>query len=182
MEFVPPLPVALTTEEQALWDQIRRADARGASGSEWTPVADAMQILMESLLKRKAIPEIRIRLFTDPSLAEKGARSPKLVFEGYGRRGTAIFRDGNFHKYLMHFVEGPDLPRPAIEGLCRIMNEDAGTSGMLMSQYKAHARDCVRRFDLDPRRAATEFFRLGIEIGMDKYDAEVLRRAAMSAR
>ena len=182
MEYVPPQPITLTANEQVLWDQIREADVRGASGSDWAPVADAMQALMESLLERDAIPDIRTRLFTDSDLAEKGSRSRLEVFEGNRTKGRDIFRHPHFLPYLRHFIQGPDLPRHAINGLCRILNEDAGTSGMLMKQYKAHARDCVRRLGLERRHAAREFFRLGIEIGMDQYDVDVLRKAAMNTR
>ena len=79
-------------------------------------------------------------------------------------------------------IEGPDLPREAVDGLCRILNDDMGTSGMVMDQYCRHARESVRRFGLDRRKAATEFYRLGIEVGMEPDDARMLRQAAMSVR
>lgn len=182
MRYLPPQPVALTTEEQALWEFILTENARGHPHPDWMPVADAMQSLMESLLGRNAIPEIRIRLFKEPGLAEKGSRSRLEVFEGNGTRGKAIFGHGNFPSYLKHFIDGPDLPAAAIHGLCRILNEDAGTSGMVMDQWRSHAKKCVREFHLERHKAATEFFRLGVEIGMEVDDARTLRDAALSAR
>jgi hypothetical protein len=52
---------------------------------------------------------------------------------------------------------------------------------MVMNQYRKHARACVREHGLDPNQAATEFFRLGVEIGMTVHDARTLRDAAKSA-
>ena len=121
-----------------------------------------------------------MKLFTDPHLAEKGTRSRLAVFEGNGTRGEDIFRHGHFPPYLKHFIEGPDLPKAAIDGLCDILNEDRGTSGEVMDQWRRHARLCVRRFKLSTSRAAPEFFRLGIEVGMDPDDARTLRQAAMT--
>jgi hypothetical protein len=52
---------------------------------------------------------------------------------------------------------------------------------MILDQYRKHARKCVRKFRLNSNYAATEFFRLGVEIGMELHDARSLRDAARSA-
>ncbi len=135
-----------------------------------------------ALLKRDAIPRVRLDLFRDPQLAETGSRSREQVFEGNGTQGREVWRHPHFPPYLKHFIEGPDLPLEAIDGLCRILNEDRGTSGMVMDQYRAFARACVRRHGLEKKKAATEFYRLGIEIGMERSDARTLRDAASTAR
>jgi hypothetical protein len=84
--------------------------------------------------------------------------------------------------YLKHFINGPDLPQPVIEGLCKILNESMGTSGMVMDQYCRFARESVRKHGLDRAKAATEFFRLGVEIGMSVDNARTLRDAAHTTR
>ena len=137
-----------------------------------------MQALTESLTNREAIPKIRRDLFCNSDLAEVGARSPQQTFESNGTHCEAILRHAHFAPYLRYFIEGPDLPAAAIEGLCEIMNDDTGTSGMLRQQCQKHVRSCVRDFGLNRRRASTEFYRLGIEIGMEPGSAEALRTAA----
>jgi hypothetical protein len=175
--YSPPQPVILAAEEGAL----ASVALKGAT-LEWRERADAMEALMELLLKREAIPKVRLHLFSDPNYAEVGRSSRQQVFESNGTRGKEIFRHPHFIPYLHHFIFGPDLPRAAVEGLCNILNDDVGTSGEVMDQYRRHARFCVRNYGLEPRKAATEFFRLGIEIGMEVDEARTLRDAARTTR
>ncbi len=177
MEFIPPQTIQLTESESELFAQIQREPTH----DDWHEFADAMEKLMLSLLGRNAIPEIRLRLFCDAAYAETGRKSRRQVFESNGTLGNDIYRHGNFIPYINHFIRGPKLPEGAIDGLCKILNDDHGTSGMIMDQYRKHARKCVREFGLNSSYAATEFFRLGVEIGMELHDARSLRDAARSA-
>lgn len=178
MDYLPPKAVVLTEKERNLYEKI--PDDPTHEG--WDVVEDSMVRLMDSLISRDAIPEVRLLLFCDPAYAETGTKSRQAVFESNGTRGEAIFRHPDFIKYLRHFINGPDLPSNVIAGLCRILNEDRGTSGMVMDQYRKFARNSVRTQNLDRHDAATEFFRLGVEIGMTLQSARILRDAAFSAR
>lgn len=178
MRYSPPQPIQLTKSEAELYARITDEPAHDG----WHEVADAIEDLMQSLLARNAIPEVRLSLFSDPAYAETGSKSRRQVFESNGTSGTDIFRHPNFLPYLQHFVNGPNLPKSVIEGLCKILNEDVGTSGMLLDQYRAHARASVREHGLNTGYAATEFFRLGVEIGMEIGYARSLRDATKSAK
>lgn len=178
MEFIPPSTVQLTAEEAQLYAQIPNVPSHDG----WLQVADAMENLFLSLLDRDAIPEIRLKLFFDSAFAETGSKSRQEVFESNGTSGNDIFRHPNFIPYLRYFIDGPRLPRTAIDGLCRILNENIGTSGEVMDQYRQHARAVVRTHRLVSSTAATEFFRLGLEIGMSDFAARTLRDAARTAR
>jgi hypothetical protein len=112
----------------------------------------------------------------------KPAANPDEVFEANGVSGVEIFRHVHFIPYLRHFIDGPNLPNDVIAGLLRILNEDSGTSGMVMDQYRRFARSSIRTRRLNRTEAATEFFRLGVEIGMSVSAARTLRDAALSAR
>ena len=183
MKHIPPQSIDLTDEESELFAQIDAHDqAAHPSHEQWGSIADAMETLVTSLLKRNAIPRIRHSLFTDPDLAEAGTKSRQQVFESNGTSGVDIFRHPHFIPYLRHFVHGPDLPKPVIDGLCRILNDDIGTSEMVLYQIRKHARSSVREFRLNKHHAATEFYRLGVEIGMDQHSAKSLRDAARSTR
>lgn len=178
MDYAPPQPIELTDAEAELYAKIPASPLREG----WREVADAMEALTDSLLERNAVPVVRLQLFSDPEFAEKGTKSRQQVFELNGTSGREIFRHPHFIEYLRHFINGPNLPKPAIEGLCQILNDDHGTSDMVMDQYRKHARSSVREFGLNPSDAGTEFFRLGVEIGMELYDARTLRDAARSTR
>ncbi|MCO6435985.1 MAG: hypothetical protein J5J06_02730 [Phycisphaerae bacterium] len=179
MRYMPPKQIELTQSETDLYARIPDMP----SSDNWQAGADAMEELVTSLLDRNAVPEVRLRLFQDTDYTETDSgKSPETVFESNGKIGSAIYRDGNFIPYLRHWIEGPNLPSHVVDGLCAIMNEDRGTSGMMMKQYQSFAREAVRKYNLNAQRAAKEFFRLGVEIGMEIGDARVLRQAAMSAR
>ena len=178
MEYVAPQSIELTESEADLYSRIPESHV----GEGWDEIGGAMESLVLSLRDRHAVPEVRLRLFCDPDYAETGNKSRQQVFEGNGTSGSDIFRHPHFIPYLRHFIHGPNLPEPAIEGLCKILNDDMGTSGMIMDQYRKHARSCVRNYGLEPAKAATEFFRLGVELGMEIEDARTLRDAARSTR
>ena len=178
MNYVAPESIELTDSEAELYSRILESPKHDG----WHEVADAMEALVASLRDRNAVPEIRLRLFYDPDYAETGNKSRQQVFESNGTAGNEIYRHPHFIPYLCHFIRGPDLPKDAIDGLCTILNEDRGTSGMVMDQYRKHSRASIRKHGLNPSEAATEFFRLGVEIGMEIHDARTLRDAARSTR
>lgn len=178
MKYQVPNSIELSDEERTLYARIPNEPTHDG----WHEIADAMETLVSSLLNRQAVPEVRLRLFCDSIFTETGNKSRQQVFESNGTSGTDIFRHPHFIPYLRHFIHGPDLPESVMQGLCDILNEDRGTSGMLMDQYRKYARSCVRQHQLSPPDAATEFFRLGVEIGMELHDARTLRVAALSTR
>jgi len=178
MKYTPPLPLDLSSDEQVLFNVLTSEE----SSADWAVKGRAMESLVESLRRRGVVPEIRLRVFADAAFAETGTKSPMQVFENNGTSGGDIVRHPNFLPYIRYFVEGPSLPEQVISGLCAVLNEDVGTSGDVMMQYRRFARESVRAYGLTPKKAATEFFRLGLEIGMTVSEARVLRDAALSTR
>lgn len=176
MKYEVPRTIELTEEESTLHARI----PKDPQHDDWHEIADAMEALVSSLLDREAVSEVRLRLFCDPLYAESGSKSRQQVFESNGTSGTDIFLHPHFIPYLRHFNDGPDLPIPVMQGLCNILNQDRGTSGMLMDQYRKYARSFVCQHKLNASSVAIEFFRLGVEIGMEIHEARTLRDAARS--
>jgi hypothetical protein len=176
MAFAALPAVSLLPKEDSLLAVIRRNDSSG----DWKEKGKAMKALFDSLSNREAIPECRLKIFGDPMFAEVHSRSPLQIFVRNGVQPSEVSSNPSFVPFLEYFIKGPSLPRPVIDGLCRILNEDAGTSGEVLGQWRAFARKCVRDHRLERRKAATEFFRLGIEIGMPPSDARTLRHAVMT--
>ncbi len=174
--------VKLNSEEQALFDTICwNLDELGRKDDAIDHL-ERMGQLAESLLERKAIPEVRLAYFTDPAMNVGGyGKSRKQVFEKNGTSGRHILRHPHFMAYLHYFLTGPDLPKPVIEGFCKVIEDDAGTSGMVLNQIKAFVRKAVRDRGLDSGHAADEFYKLAHEI--DRGDlADSVRSAAKSVR
>jgi hypothetical protein len=178
MNYQPPQAVELTDDESKLNEQV--PDSPDPSRN-WAQTANAMESLFKSLTERKAIPEIRLRIFSDPKYAETQNKSPKQIFESNGTCGHAIYRHPNFIKHLRYFINGPDLPEAVINRFCKILNDNAGTSGEILDRRHRFVRSCVGEYGLDRHSAASNFFKLAIELGID-HDAYGIRTAAMSTR
>lgn len=134
--------------------------------------------LVNSILSRKAVPEIRMRYFIDPELNIGLKKSRKAVFETNGTKGDAIFRHPHFLPYLEYFIYGPQLPDTVIEGFCQLVsNFDAERD-----EARKFARKMVRQFELNPRVTYEEFFKLALECGMNVDDARSVRDAVRSLK
>ncbi len=177
MNVVPPEPITLTVKEQKLRDQID-FDPQGPGFHETLRRScSAAKPLALSLMKRKAIPDIRLAYFTDPQYNVGSKRSHKEIFENNGCSGDDILEHGAFLKYLNYFIHGPDLPRPTIEGFCELLDCDRDRH-----EVRAYARAQVRARGLDPREASEEFYKLALECDCDEGYARSIRDAARATR
>ena len=108
-------PIELTPAENEFAAQLNLNSSRRVHRDTLTTAGAVASRLMESLLERQVIPEIRIRYFTDPGIEHRRPRAfRKQVFEDDRRHGVQIFQDGNFLKYLRYLVYGPELPSAVI--------------------------------------------------------------------
>jgi hypothetical protein len=172
--------VVLTPEEQELWDAIPfRHDWLTGQPPRIQDSMDAAHALTISLLRRKAIPQIRVDYFMDPELNISQSRSRKQIFEKNGTSGEEIFSHPAFFRYLQYFVEGPDLPHATIDRF----GEAVRACGMVTSGDQAGlqslAREEVRRRGLERKGAAEEFFKLALELDLDSWDARGIRDSVM---
>lgn len=169
-------------------DLVSRIDfdpsGRSQNRDSWRQAADAMADLMRSLLERNAIPEPRKKYFTDPAYNVGGHGLSRLqIFEKNGTRGDAIFKHGNFVKYLRYFLFGPDLPNNVIEGFQKKVT-DCGTpftSGDSLT-VADFARQLTRSHGLAGPQAAEEFYKLSLDCGLDSDDARTIRDSVQKVR
>jgi hypothetical protein len=176
-------PPVLTPEEKALYERITwdgTALVR-MPHEEALDMLERMATLAKSLIGRNAVPEVRLAWFEDPDLNfGNSRRSRKEVFEGNGTSGDDILRHPHFLEYLWYFIHGPNLPSQTIAGFCRILEEDRGTSGMVLDQIRKFVRKEMRDNKL-PYTAPDEFAKLAIEVTRRDL-AETVRSAAKSAK
>lgn len=162
----------LTLHEAELWSHAGQEPDR----YEETRVAcEAAQLLMLSLLEREALPDIRVRYLTDPTL-NIGVRMSRLdVFRRNGcRTSESIFEHPHFLRHLRYLVEGPQLPPHVIEEFATIVEEDPMTCDLL-DRLREASRRAVRQWNL--REHADDFFMLALELGVDEGIARSVRDA-----
>src|SRR5690242_17226683 len=96
--------IELTKREQELFGQIRFHSNRH---EDLRASIMPMVALSESLLKRGAIPEVRLLYFTDPERNPGGrGKSRQDVFRKNGTSGPEVFAHPHFMPYLEYFVCG----------------------------------------------------------------------------
>jgi len=175
-----PQPIQLTPEECAVRDEITfDLDTLSPNFLETlNKSCSAAGELAKLLLKRNAIPEIRIRYLTDPNFNVGGhGKSRKDIFENHGTKGNAILSHGNFLPYLKYFLFGPDLPTATVSNFTKMVERDEDQEELLK-----FVRSETRSLPKEKRRlAAEEFFKLAVEVGLDTYDATRVRGAAQTA-
>jgi hypothetical protein len=172
--------VKLDETEQKLFDEIQW-DIDTIRGGEFPEDNwDKLGELAESLLERKAIPEIRLRMFNDPDLNPGGRGKSRIdIFDQNGRSNAEIIRNAFFLPWLRYFVEGPDLPEPTIAGFLKIVEEDHELEINTVDQLKNYVRKKTRAMGRD-NHAPQEFFRLCHEAERPQW-ADFVRKAAMEA-
>ena len=147
--------IDLNSEEQTLLEQISFTDN---DHETLRTSCQAAGKLSEKLIKRKAIPKIRMEYFTNPKYNTGVNESRKQTFERKGNTEKDILYHGHFLKYLKYFIFGPDLPSPLIDEFCTKINED---------DLPAIAQRLVRKYDLNPQNASEEFYKLCLECNQE---------------
>lgn len=173
---MPRVPdILLNAQEQELLKRLSFVDE---SHDAWKQTQPIMTELAERLLERKAIPEVRLRYFTDPECNPGGrGMSRKDVFEKNGTRGDEILRHPHFLKYLEYFLFGPDLPVESVARFKETAQAWGHLSGSDVLDLAPEARAVVRRERLNSYYASEEFFKLAMECGATPGSADSLRKS-----
>lgn len=173
-------PIVLAQEEALLLSQITFGELNHATAAR---NGDNVAKLIDKLVAREAIPEVRRKYFTDPhySGGPRG-KSKQGMFEGDGTRGRDIFRHPHFLEYLHYFLFGAKLPPVVITAFVSKV-EDCGnvTSGDVDPLCKL-AKQLVRANHLNPHEAFEEFYRLALDCDLSPDYADFVRRAVRDIR
>jgi hypothetical protein len=164
--------ITLTADEQDLFDCI---DFEAHDYRVVQKNGEAAAALTESLLARKAIPETRLRYFTDVEFNAGYHKSRKQVFVANGTAGREILTHPNYWKHLRYFICGPDLPATVITGFRALSEEPFRELEPIRVYVRARARE------LGGDYAGEEFFKLAVECGLGLGEAKTIRTDAMNA-
>lgn len=170
--------IALTDSEKTLLEQIALAPQFCVQEYE-TAVknGELACTLMHSLIARDAIPEPRVRYFSDPDCkAGKVKGSRRAMFERNGTRGDEVYRHPNFIKYLLYFINGADLPTPLIETFRNEIESLDGPSSSDLEPLRKMSRQLVRQYRLQPYEASGELYKLALDCGLSLHFSDSIRR------
>lgn len=174
------MPVVLTEEETAIagsmtFDQgelVKWGFERARRNGE------AALALLKSLLGRKAIPDIRLRYFTDPALFPGGrGLSRKDIWKRNGTVGDDIARHPNFLDELRYFVYGANLPPSVIAAFSAAVANCGQVSSSDIVPLGKTARQIARTHGLQAYEAREEFFKLALDLGFWPPYAASIRKA-----
>jgi len=177
--------IKLTADEKTLVAQIDfdPTSSKRQAPEYWKAVGETALRLMKSLMARNAIPEVRIRYFSDADFNVGGrGRSRAQIFEKNGTSGEAIFRHPHFLKYLHYFLYGPDLPPQVIDAFREKIADIGFVTSSDIIPLGAFGRQMARANRLDAGDAAEEFFKLALDCGLELYEARSIRDSVKMAR
>ena len=179
--------IELTSDESALVQAIdfrRRHRNHGEARAAYLANRRPILALLKSLSERDAIPMQRLKYWNDPDYIpdRRLKTSHKGLFERNGRVGDEIYTHAHFLPYLRYFLFGADLPHSAIENFERkVGNPDWITSGDIIP-IGGCARDLARRHKLDNVHASEEFYKLCLDMGLQRYIARSVMNSVKKLR
>ena len=139
--------------------------------------------LLESLSERGAIARERLSYWDDPKYNTGGLKtSHRGVFERNGWRGREIYTHPHFIPYLRYFLFGADLPDAVVADFEETVGNPAWVTSSDIVPIGKCARGLARRYGLDRKHAAAEFFKLCLDMGLERDTAFSVRRAVMQLR
>jgi hypothetical protein len=143
--------------------------------------------LMTSLLLRRAVPQVRLKYFEDPTYRTGRIKgSYRQLFERNHTVGDEIFRHPNFLRHLRYFLFGADLPGDVIEAFSGnvLAYGHVGPSDAL--ELGKLGRDLTRKHDLAVRigagEVAEEFYKLALDCRIYQGHALAIRDRVASIR
>ena len=144
---------------------------------------NAVNMLMKSLIARKAIPSQRLKYFVDPDYHIGGrGKSRKQVFERNGCTGEDIFRHPHFLEFLWYFLYGPRLPEAVSEEFRDTVRNHREITSKNITWLAKSTRNIARVYGLEAHEAGDEFYKLALDCGLKHQYAEDIRTAVRKMR
>jgi hypothetical protein len=177
--------IELTAEEQALVEKIdlrldipHHEDDHAIYLSNQEPIMALLKLLTD----RSAIPAHRLAYWTDPKYQSGRMKgSHRDIFARNGSRGRDAYTHPHFIPFLRYFLFGVDLPAAVIKEFEDKIGDPRWFGGSDILGLTKETRAIVRRHNLKNYRYSDEFHKLAIDNGLNHYNAESVRKAAVEA-
>lgn len=139
--------------------------------------------LTHSLLNRNAIPTQRLKYFTEPAynIGGRGKSRQENFIRNAGGTENMI-RHGHFLKYLRYFIHGANLPEDILTEFSNAVKECGNITSGDIDPLSKRARELIRTFNLVPKSAADEFYKLSLDLGLDPIDATSIYSSVLKIR
>lgn len=139
--------------------------------------------LANSLMKRKAIPEERLRYFTDPEYNPGPGKASRFERFRNNAGGTdEVLRHPHFLPYLHYFIYGADLPT----ALKQELQQKAEDRWVKPGEVAKIAQQLVRKYNLERHpmnyRLKEVFYQLALDSGCTEGTARSVREAVMKVK
>ena len=131
--------IELTDSETALYAQVSEAERLLGVDHDYQRArlaGVASRELVHSLMERHAIPEQRLRYFTDKTYNPSNTcASKRELFLRNAHTDDAMYEHPHFWKYLLYFINGADLPRPVIDQFAELAADEDAVTTMRCRSY-----------------------------------------------
>jgi hypothetical protein len=183
MRIVMPTPdIPLTGTETKLFEAI---SFEGTHGDYQAALANgkAARALVESLIARNGIPEVRWKYFTQKNYRQGRLKgSWRDLFYRNGNSDEEMYEHFSFLQHLRYFVCGPDLSPEAIDAFREEVARCGGVSSSDITHLGTFARQEARTRQLLPHEACEEYFKLALDLGIWVSYAHMIRHAVAALR
>lgn len=175
------MQIELTDEEQELIDKIEFDPMKVSDHQQWQINSELAYRIITLLLSRKAVPEHRIRYFTEPAYNCGGrGKSRRELFLANAKTNENMFRHNHFLAYIRYFVFGPNLPEELIASFRKSVEACGNITSGDIDPLRTKARALARQYKLN-KTNADEFYKLALET-MGHSHADSIRDAIMQVK
>lgn len=172
--------IELTEEESSLLSDIE-LDQSKLDHEQYKRQGPLVLQLLKSLVGRRAIPEVRLRYWSEPDYQIGRLKaSHKGLFERNGRRGDEVYTHPHFLKYLRYFLFGAHLPAGVIAEFEGVVGDPERVSSSDVTDIAKGTRRIVRKHGLQGEDE--EFYRLALDVGLHQWFAKAVRDAVKQVR
>lgn len=171
--------IELTDDEREILKDIE-LDQTALDHEQYKRQAPLVLKLVTSLFERNAIPQIRLKYWSDPEYyLGRSKMSHKELFERNGKKDNEIFVEPSFLPYLRYFLSGAQLPAAAIAEFETVVGDPEWVSSGDTRKISKGTREIVRKYGLQAEDE--EFYRLALDMGLNRSFARSVRGCGESS-
>ena len=171
------MKIELTAEEETLLSTIEFEALKLESGQPARDNAERAAQLATFLIDRKAIPEIREKVYSDEGYTTGHGPSAAEQFRRHDNTHEETIRHPHFLPWLRYFIFGPKLPETMIREFEILLSELGSLTSGDGPALKNFIRNQIKHHRLEKSKS-DEVYKLILEFKDDTYLAKSLRAHA----